>query len=154
MARLIIRYSILVSLLVGAGCVKKAPTSPPFEYAGEWRGTLHDYTIWYANTGNPLGSTLVLKVEKDGSASASGNFKQTIEGTIYSEQIKMTLIVLPDGLVSGTGDWGGNFGGRTFGDVGEVIGQLDAESDTGSGVLLVEHNEHIWHLPWEVTRSK
>ncbi len=94
MAQRIFRHGVIILLLIVAGCVKKAPTSPSFEYAGEWRGNWHDYTIWYANTGNPVGGTLVLNVDKDGSASASGNFKRTIEGggkratrTTYTERL-------------------------------------------------------------------
>ena len=154
MTRLFVHFTILVSLMIGVGCVRKAPTSPTFEYAGEWQGKWIDYGVYNVNTGNPASGPLSLTVEKDGTASASGTIHKDIGGISYYDRIYMDLTVLPDGLITGTGEWGLNFTGYTLGGVGEVRGQLDADSKTGSGALLVEINDSIWHFPWEVSQSK
>jgi len=148
------KYWIVILLLSGVGCVEKSPTSPPFEYAGEWLGKWTDYSIYYVNTGNPLTGELTLTVEEDGSASAGGTISKSIGGFGVYDRIVMNLTVLPDGLVTGNGEWGVNFMGYTLSGEGEVIGQLDSENENGSGALLVELNGTIWHLPWHVTRSK
>ncbi|MCK4821152.1 hypothetical protein KA005_35635 [bacterium] len=154
MARRIFRHGVIILLLIVAGCVKKAPTSPPFEYAGEWTGRWTDYVFYNTSAGKPLGSSLLLIVNEDGSAAASGSLEEKIGGVTYTDRIRMTLLVLPDGSVTGTGEWGVNFAGYTLGGEGEVIGQLEAENETGSGVLLVVFDDTTRHFPWHVTRSK
>ena len=148
-----LRIILLLSLLMSSSC-DKAPTDPGFPYAGSWTGYWKDYYMVFIN-GVPLGSDLTLNIGKNGSASASG-LKEIVyaDGTL-TDRISMTLNVLPDGSVHGTGVWTfvfSTWGSR--GGEGEVLGQLDIETGEGSGDLVIDMDGILIHFPWRVEKVK
>ena len=147
-----LKFSIFLLFSLTAGCTD-APTSPSFRYAGTWNGIWKDY--YSASPGGvPNGSSLTLNVAKNGSASATGLMEEHYSNGTLTDRIDMTLTVFPDGLVSGHGEWRFSFPGM-FGlsGEGEVIGQLDAQSGTGSGDLLIELDDILFHFPWRVEKQ-
>ncbi len=150
------RHVVLASVLFGLlllGACSEAPTSPEFRYAGTWTGFWKDTPALFMH-GLPDGSDFTLNIASDGSASASGSKDEVFADGRRSCSIQLTLMVMPDGAVYGTGKMSSSltpvfgYSGR-----GEVIGQLDARTGRGSGNLIVDLNGMIWHFPWQVERE-
>ncbi len=143
---------VFIAVMATSVSCSESPTAPTFPYTGIWTGFWKDYLS--SNTGVPAGSALSMNIGDDGIAFASGQFTETyLNGTLNS-RISMTFTVFPDGSLSGTGVWSFTFPGLGRGGEGEVIGQLDKETDTGSGALHVEIEGVIFHFPWRVEREK
>jgi|GEM_PF-6459243 len=144
--------SPLLFLCLLAAC-SQAPTSPDFRYAGTWTGFWKDTPAMFIS-GHPDGSDLTLNVASDGSASAGGSREQTYAEGVRECGMELTLTVMPDGAVRGTGFMhsalSGIFG---YSGSGYVVGQLDTRTGIGSGNLIAEVMGATWHFPWRVERE-
>ena len=145
------RFMFLLIIIVLSSCTQ-APTSPDFRFEGTWTGFWKNYFFTYA-TGVPLGSSLTLTVGVDGSASAYGHRQDVYSDGTLMDEIEMHVHVMPDGAMYGYGFWRCSFTGL-FGasSDGEVVGQLDAGTGTGSGNFIAEINGIVWHFPWKIER--
>ena len=128
-----------------------SPTGPGFPYVGIWSGYWKDYVG--TDTGVPFGSAISLNVGRDGIGFGTGVYEHTYSNGTLIDELSMTFTVYPDGSVIGTGEWTLSFPGMGVSAEGEVIGQLDAETDTGSGALHTEVNGVMVHFPWKVERE-
>lgn len=153
MAKRLIDIAVLILIVAICACTAK-PTEPGFPFTGTWKGYFKDY-IAGDITGVPSGCSLTLNVGSDGSASASGSKREEYSNGVLSDKVSMVLNVLPDGSVYGTGQWNFSFTGIIgLNGEGEVYGQLDSESGIGSGDLLIEWEDILWHFPWRVEKEK
>jgi hypothetical protein len=148
-------YLLLLLFLVPiGGCSRKSPTSTSFAFTGGWSGTWTDPTLILASTYRPVSLPLTIEIDPDGVAEVDAYYQeQYVEGP-FVDRLRMTLQVWPDGSVYGTGIWNQGIPGESEVVLtGEVIGQFDELSDSGSGVLVVEYYGTNVHLVWKVTRS-
>ena len=136
------------------GCTGDTPTSPSYEYSGNWSGSWKDYTSIFSNTGNPFGShNLLIVIENDGTGYGKGKMELTVGGRLLIDQLEMWVEVLPDGAVTGRGVW--TFYYRTqYVNEGRVVGQLNSDTEEGNGAVIIKWNGLDWNFPWEVKKEK
>jgi len=149
------RIVLLILLLPAmAGCAKASPTAPGFSFNGNWTGFFKDYTSSQV-TGSPFGGPLTMSVGKNGTASAAGERSESTSFGTLTCKINMEFIVMPDGSLQGTGTWNNSLSGwYGYHGSGEVYGQLNSDTDKGSGDLQIELNGVLWHFPWRVEKVK
>ncbi len=145
-------FTVLLVFCCSLPACSKAPTAPGFAYTGIWSGFWKDYHM--TDLGVPLGSAISLNVGDDGIGFATGVLERTYSNGKLIDRLSMTFTVYPDGSISGTGQWSFQFPGMSTSGEGEVLGQLDTSTNTGSGALHADVNGILVHFPWKVEREK
>ncbi|MFC1543647.1 hypothetical protein ACFL4Y_00130 [Gemmatimonadota bacterium] len=142
---------LVVGLALTVGCSKPTAPHPDFPFEGSWSGQFTDFGFVDVETLEPLTIDLVMNVMADGSATASG--EAAVESLM--DRISMTFDVLTDGSVQGSGTYSILVGSETLLSVtGDVMGQLDRESETGLGTLRYTLDGFPQHILWSVWRDR
>ncbi len=142
---------ILLVFLSAMPACSSSPTAPGFAYTGIWSGFWKDY--YMTDLGVPLGSAISLNVGKDGIGFGTGELERVYSNGTLVDRLSMTFTVYPDGSIIGQGEWSFSFPGMGMSGEGEVIGQLDAKNNIGSGALRTLVGDMLLQFPWTVERE-
>jgi hypothetical protein len=116
---------------------------------GSWEG------FYLSPIGGSLGDEgFTLTVQGGGEGVGTGRYWYSYFGDTIMEILFIEIEVAPDGSVSGSGTWMCEILDVVvlMGE-GEVTGNLDAETLTGSGKLQLVDPEGTVDIPWEVIKA-